>query len=255
MNGWIEIVSGTLGGGKSMFAVQRIYEHLKSGGWVFTNIEIYYDMVKAQMLEDGLIFQPERLVKLVGNEETFHTQVSRGTADSAVMVVIDEAGLSHNAVDHAKLDRGLLTFNTLARKLDIILIYISQDPTDVVKQFRKKARFIWICRNLSHFRLLGVIPMGVPMMFRVCFDNTRGGGKPMHVRTDIGFRRPWLCKLYNSDALLGKGSDEIAKIATVRGTPLERVKRHDSPATKTRPLFSPSLVLCAAFSASCYLLS
>ena len=174
MNGFIEMVTGTLGGGKTSLAVERIYEHLCKGGWVYTNIECYPDKIAERMAQIGLEFDPQRLVILQGDAREFHKHVKRGTADSLVMVAIDEAGLEINSRDWGKTEKPQLAFNTMARKLDIWLVYISQDANDVDKQIRKKADTIWVCRNMKKLKIWGVFPFPLPFYFRVRFDNTRG---------------------------------------------------------------------------------
>jgi hypothetical protein len=243
VNGAIEIITGTLGGGKTLFAVERIYLHLKAGGWVYTNIEVYHAEFAKRMAEEGYEFCPERLVKLEGDPRDFHKQISRGTSDSVVMLVIDEAGLGFNSRDWAKTDKANLTFNTLARKLDILLLYISQDINDIDKQFRKKAGRLWICRNFRQYQFLGVVPMPFPLMFRVCFDNTTGSSKPRKLHSEIGIKRSWACGLYNTDAILGQDQGEMGRLSVVKGEPLKRIP-------KIRPPSKPSILnlatVCAA---------
>ena len=225
MNGAIEIITGTLGGGKTLFAVERIYWHIRAGGWVYTNIEVHPEEFAKRLAAEGLEFDPARLVILTGDPREFHKQISRGTKDSVVMLVIDEAGLSFNSRDWAKTDKANLTFNTLVRKLDILLLYVSQEINDVDKQFRKKAGKLWVCRNFRHYHLMGVIPMPIPMMFRVCFDNSTGSSKPRKLHSEITIRRSWACGLYNTDAILGQDQGEMGKMKTVTATPLRRIEK------------------------------
>lgn len=246
MNGAIEIITGTLGGGKTLFAVERIYNHLLTGGWVYTNIEVYHEKFAARMAEAGFEFIPERLVHLEGDPRDFHRQISRGTSDSCVMLVIDEAGLGFNSRDWAKTDKANLTFNTLARKLDILLLYISQDINDIDKQFRKKAARLWVCRNFRHYQFLGVVPMPFPLMFRVCFDNSTGSSKPRKLHSEIGIKRSWACGLYNTDAILGQDQGELGKLGVVRAEPLKRIPKARSQKPSS-PLFNYVTVCAASF--------
>lgn len=243
MNGFIELVTGTLGGGKSAFAVERIYEHLKRGGWVFTNVECYPDKIAERLARDGYVFDPERLVMLQGDAREFHRVIRRGTSDSLVMLVIDEAGLELNSRDWAKTDKDQLAFNTMARKLDIWLVYISQDANDVDKQIRKKADTIWVCRNMKKLKIWGFIPFPLPFYFRVRFDNTRGT-KPQKMDSELLLRSPaW--GLYNSDAMVGLVAQKFSGMRSVEASPLKRISRPPKPVE-----FSPALAAfasCVAF--------
>lgn len=244
MNGFIELVTGTLGGGKTAFAVERIFDHLCRGGWVYTNVECYPDKIAERMAIKGLEFDPERLVMLQGDAREFHKVVKRGTADCLVMLVIDEAGLEINARDWAKTDKGTLAFNTMARKLDIWLVYISQDANDVDKQIRKKADTIWVCRNMKKLKIWGFIPCPLPFYFRVRFDNTRGT-KPQKLDSEL-LLRPASWGLYNSDAMVGQVSEQFRGMQAVTAAPLKRIERKRPP--QRAPL---SLMLTASAFSSC----
>jgi len=222
VNGFIELVTGTLGGGKTAFAVERVYEHLKRGGWVFTNVEVYPDKIAERLKSEGYVFDPARLVVLKGDCREYHKEVKRGTAESLVMLVIDEAGLEMNSRDWAKTSKEQLAFNTMARKLDIWLVYISQDANDVDKQVRRKADTVWVCRNMKKCKLWGVIPFPLPFYFRVRFDNTRGT-KPQKMDSEVFLKSPaW--GLYNSDAMVGQVADSFRHLKTAEAAPLARIK-------------------------------
>jgi hypothetical protein len=229
MNGAIELITGTLGGGKTLVAVERIYEHLERGGYVFTNIELYPEEITRRMAERGYVFDPSRLTFLKPEDmEKFHEHVARGTKNSQVMVAIDEAHLSHHARDYLNTDTSLVDFNTLVRKLDILLLYITQDPSNLDKQFRKMVGTLWVCRNMRHYKILGVLPFPIPIFFRVQFDTTRGQ-KPVKVSSDISYRKSWACGMYNSDALLGSTAQRIGQLRQVEAKPLARIPLKQRP--------------------------
>jgi len=231
MNGRIEIIAGTLGGGKSMCAVERAYEHLERGGYVFTNVEMHPEKIAERMLSRGYVFEPDRLVRLDGNSVSdFHLQVARGTADAQVLVMIDEAHLEWNSRDYAVTRKDtqakeMLNFCTLVRKLDIILLFITQAPEDIDKQLRKKANLLWICRNMRYYKIWGIIPFPLPIMTRTCFDIAVGHAKPMKQFSEFFLRPTWACQLYNSDALLGQAAGKFAEMQTLVARPLKRVPR------------------------------
>ena len=176
MNGFVELITGTLGGGKTLFAVQRMFEHVARGGHVWSNIQTpnprFPDSWARHLAErHGRKFDPARLVTMTGEQTlAFQKHVPRGTKERAVMVVIDEAGLEFNAKDHAKMSIEQLALNTYARKLELQVLYITQQSADMYKQFRGKCRCEWQCRNLFNQRFMGVIPVKIPLLARVCYD-------------------------------------------------------------------------------------
>lgn len=244
MNGYIEIVSGTLGGGKTSLGVEFSYATLKKGGWVFSNVEFYPDKIAERMLSEGYVFDPQRLVMLQGDARDFYKVVKRGTADSLVHLLIDEAGLEFNSRDHTKTEKDQIAFNTMARKLDIRLTYVSQSHNDVDKQIRGKADTVWVCRNMKKLKIWGLIPFPLPFYFRVRYDTTRAQGKLTHMDTDIVLRSPaW--GLYNSNAMVGSVAQKFNGMEQVQGSPLKRVPRPKPP----RQSFWPELaaLACASY--------
>lgn len=224
MNGYCELITGTLGGGKTLYAVERAFEHALKGGWVFSNIPFRHVGWAEAMERRGYIFEPERVVTLTGEQTLeFHRHVPRGTHDRAVMVIIDEAGLEFNARDWAKTSKELLALNTLARKLDIVMLYISQQSADIDKQFRGKCRCEWQCRNMHNIRMFGLFPVKIPLYSRVCYDTTKG--KREYLCSDVFTIPKWVFPLYDSDALVGRGNLAVSSLLRVDGTPLRRVER------------------------------
>lgn len=255
MNGYIEIVSGTLGGGKSMATVEFIYNWLKRGAYAFTNIEMHHEKVCAQMWQDGFIFEPERLKLLDGKTiKGFTSQISRGTNDCPVIVAIDEAHLEWNSRDYqeTKKDKGsrdMLNFITMVRKLDIILYFITQSPEDIDKQLRKKAAYLTMCRNFKGFRIWNMIPFPFPIMTRTRWDISVGNPKPVRLEGHFFTRPKWVCEMYNSDALLGEEASKYSAMATAHGSPLARRQMPQNHVS----LGQLSLVsLCAGFAASLF---
>lgn len=233
MNGKVEIVSGTLGGGKSLYAVETLYGHLQKGGYVYTNIEINVDAVADRLLKSGYVFDPKRLVKLSSvSLRGFHTEIARGIGSMCVMVVLDEAHLEWNARDYQKARKDettkeMLNFVTLVRKLDIHLVFITQDSADIDKQIRKKVSTLVFCRNLKKLRIGGLIPCPIPIMVRVFYDVSVGNAKPIMLYQDIFMSRKWVYPLYNSDALLGESAALFESLPQVEGGALNRSETTD----------------------------
>ncbi len=229
MNGRIEVISGTLGGGKSTCAVERTYYHLLRGGYAFTNIEMHRDAIAERMKHDLRVFDPSRLRTLSQRSlKGFQNQIARGTADSQVMVVLDEAALEWHARDYRKTQQDndnkvMLDFITLCRKLDIILLFISQSPTGIDKNIRERASTLTMCRNLRQTRIFGIFPLPIPMFTRVEYDISIGNAKPVKNSFDIHKAKTWVFKLFDSDALLGSKADAFAEMETLKGSKLDRL--------------------------------
>lgn len=256
MNGWIEIVAGTLGGGKTMHGVERAFDHLLKGCYVFGNVAFKPDRIAAEMASRGYEFDAPRLSQLNGKSlDDFHTQIARGTNDSQVMVLIDEAHLEWNSRDYqtTKSDpkaRAMLNFITFVRKLDIILVFITQSPEDIDKQLRKKASLLTMCRNFKNFRLGGVFPLPIPLMSRVTYDISIGNKKPERINFEIFQRPKWVCELYDSDALTGKAQDTFGGLRTVKARPLNRIARVSKPSPKTNYATVAGLAAAASCASS-----
>ncbi len=247
MDGSITIISGTLGGGKTLCAVERMYEHVRRGGYAFTNIQLHREKWGAQLARVGFIYEDDRVVDLVGDLGKFHERVGRGSRGDCVMVVIDEAHLSFNARDWDKANRDLLNFNTLVRKLDIELIYITQDPNNLDKQFRRMVQNVVVCRNMKTWKVFGLFNCPIPLMFRIHMDMTRGTGtKGTRNFTEIIFRRQWVCDLYNSDALLGAHAQLFSGLKQFNSSPLKRIEKSKTVEKKSFPWAECLAALCAA---------
>lgn len=238
MNGSIHLVTGTLGGGKTLYAVEQIFHHLKAGGFVYTNIALRLDAIGALMREQGVVFEPDR-VKIIEakNLISFQTEIGRGTHDMPVLVVADEAGLEINSHDWKSLNRDFLNLNVLIRKLDIKMIYIAQKAAMLNKQVRELCQTQVDCRNMKYFRLFGFFAFPIPLLIRVHHDCT-WGGRPNKTHTDTVWRASWAFPLYDSDALLGDAANKFAGLAQHQATKLQTIER---------PRDSWAFPSCAAF--------
>ena len=218
--GSVEFVSGCLGSGKTLLAVEWIYAHLRAGGTACSNIEVLPDKIGERLAEEGLRFDPSRLCVFSDDQAAaFHEFVKRGTDKLPVLCVIDEDHLFHNSRDWNKRDDKLLALITLVRKLKIHLVFVTQDVTNIDKQFRKMAVREWQCRNLSHVKLLGVVRM--PRIFvRVCI--IKASGKAIRQHVDTVFSSPAF-GLYNTNALLGGAAKGFLALSQAADSELERI--------------------------------
>lgn len=239
--GKLEAVTGDLGGGKTAYAIERAYEHIARGGWVQTNIEFFpdenyahpgakLDNFKKRLAEEGLEFDPARLVRLEGDSMAgFHRQLMRGSEEMTVLVIIDEAQLDLHTKDRSKGQKGeetkdeLYNFVAMCRKLDIELLFIAHDANEIDVNIRRKISVETTCRNLKEQRIFGGLPFPLPFYFRVRFKLYQG--KVHHkIDSDFFLKSPaW--GLYNSKALLGAKAQVFANMKVARATRLNRIKR------------------------------
>jgi len=244
MNGHITLVSGTLGGGKTLYAVERIVYALERGGTVFTNISLNVPAIAAWLAAQGLLFDPSRLTVLTGDIRDFYEVLQRGTPDNLCTVVVDEASMSDafNSRSWADTSKELLDFNRLVRKLDIFLVYIAQNPEHLDKQIRSMCQMNVSCRNFKYYKLFGVIPFPFPILLRVHLNQTFGG-KPAKSHTDIVWAPKWLYGLYDSDALLGSAAEKVGRLSVVASSPLKRIRKVPLPSSGPS-LFLDLVALC-----------
>jgi hypothetical protein len=224
MNGSICLVTGTLGGGKTLLAVEEIFAHVMRGGFVYTNIALRFEAFAELCRKRGVIFDPNR-VKIIEAKSltSFQTQIGRGTHDMPVLVVIDEAGLEINSRDWKSMTREFLNLNVLIRKLDIRMIYIAQKAAMLDKQVRELCQTQIDCRNMKNFRLFGVFPLPIPIRVRVHHDCT--WGKPNKTHTDTAWGKSWAYPLYDSDALIGEAASKFAALEQHTATALQRIEK------------------------------
>lgn len=166
----IEVAEGSLGAGKTYWAVTRILEQLAVGGHVFTNIEMVWDGVLAYCLERwGVEPNREQLHTLTQDQvRDFVKHIAAGSAGAPVLVVLDEIHLEFNSRDWAKVQREVLEFLTQARKFDVAMILLSQDVMNIDKQFRRMLQYRWVFRDLQKLRL--PVVSWLPLMSQACWD-------------------------------------------------------------------------------------
>lgn len=241
MNGYLKLVTGNLGGGKTSYVAELIAYHLRDGGYVATNIELRLDEIAEWIRSEGFVFDPSRVIILKGDLDQFYAQIPRGSPERVVMVAIDEAAITgFNSRDFAKLDRTVFNFCTLARKLDVGMWWVTQRPQFFDKQLRELCVALIDCRDMRQFKLWGFVPLPLPLLVRV--HHQMVDGRPRYPTPEVVFRKKWVWKLYNSDALLGDAANKFANMLKVNATPLPRI-------VQTGPSsFSPFIVsLCASF--------
>lgn len=221
--GSTRVITGTLGGGKSMAAVDEALEHLSKGGTVITNIPIYRDKVAEWMRDEfGLIMDQKRLVLLdqasIGD---FQNLAQRGNEKNTVMMVLDEAALDIGARDWKAHSDEQFNFVILCRKLIIDLVLIAQDANDVDKRIRQKMQTEVHCRSLMNLPVLAGL-VRLPIFIRVNYT-VEVGKKPWRTGAKFFWKaQSW--GFYDSHALHGAKASMYAALEVADSSDLARVK-------------------------------
>lgn len=197
----IEIFEGRLGGGKTLYAVERMVRYLGVGGRIYSNIELNVDAVREYLRRKFRWELQEGQYTLLQDEEIslFHRFTSGGEPGKPTLVVIDEAHIWLNARDWASASRELLTFLTQSRKTHTDIIFISQSAFNIDKQIMRLVQYIWRFRDLSQYVIPGLgIRWPINQFLRVqCDYDGRTVLQRYFVRKDKE-----LYKLYNTFNLL-----------------------------------------------------
>lgn len=232
VEGKLEFYCGALGSGKTAFAWERAMIHLRLGGTVVTNVQFYREKLRDWMRrENHLRMEDDRLIYVEDGAEIWrHAQTGDDTLTT--MMIVDEAHVEHNARDWSKTSREQLMFNTMARKLTIHLIYITQDINNVDKQFRGMANCIWYCRNMATWRV-GPFQWPFNVFVRVPYL-CAPGVPPRRMSPEITFA-PMSFGYYKSKALVGRAQEAFASLKAANTKPLERIPW--SPGMRAREAF------------------
>jgi len=226
--GSLEFYCGGLGSGKTSFAFERGLERMLRGGTMVTNIAPIRPKIREWFAEEhGLEFDDSRLVEIEdGTDPWKYARV--GTDELPSMLVLDEAHVEHNARDWNKSSAAQMLFNTMARKLKVDVIYITQDINNVDKQFRRMAQVIWYCRNAKQRKLLGgLIQFPFNLFFRVPY--VCGPGVPPIAQSPEICFRPVSWGMFKTDHLVGKAASTFSVLAAAQASPLKRIPKPVKP--------------------------
>jgi len=225
--GSLEFVCGSLGSGKTSMACDLGLEHLVRGGSVGGNVEWFPDKVGEWMhREHGLRFDPDRLYRFEDGPD-FWKHVKTGSDDLESMIILDETHVEHGARNWVKTTAEEILFNTMARKLNVRVIYITQDINNADKQFRRMAQRIWYCRNLAQVRILGLFNFPFPMFFRVPYFC--GPGVPPQRQQPEVVLRPQSWGLFKTKSLVGRAAATFSILEAAKSSPLERIPKPSRP--------------------------
>lgn len=162
----ISVITGKIGGGKSLFALTHAVEKLAKGGCVVSNLaldEIEVDQYLwanyRRRLSHGQIRYHD-----FEEEPEFHHKIPFGTPQLPVLVICDECQLYYNAAQASQLQAKylkLVSFLTQSRKCSVDVVFVTQHDTTIWAQFRHQALFGYKCRDMRVVSLpfVGQLPM------------------------------------------------------------------------------------------------
>lgn len=161
----IQIITGKLGAGKTLYTVMEMFDSLCLGRICVTNIAVNWPaMVEAARRLRRVHLREEQLIRLdPGTDANWQESIPFGSLNGFVEVYLDEIHLFFNARDWAKTNsesKGLLSFLTQSRKARVNVTFIAQEASTVEKQFRVLAEWEKYIVNSDHMPLgiLGKFP-------------------------------------------------------------------------------------------------
>jgi hypothetical protein len=198
----IEICEGRLGGGKTLWAVERMAKYLATGGNVCTNVLLFpEELWKNVRRKWGVEYERTQLKLLPPCDASdFFKTIPLGTRDHPALCVIDEVAEFFGARNWKKQEELFLSFLRQSRKLHVDVIFISQHADQVDKGIRQLAQYIWVMRDLTTWKmpLLG-ISFPFPVIVRMCFDYT---GRHQVAPKEFWHRDESWFKCYDTDSLV-----------------------------------------------------
>lgn len=217
---FIEIVTGSLGAGKTYSAVEKwVLPWLLRGAHVYTNVELKWGNIKEYVankhgleLEDQQIWflggpgSKEReldmpnIFESAGGAKDFLQVVKAGTDEVPSLLVWDEVHLDFDADEHKSVDarkKEARTFMTQARKMNVHVCFISQSELNIDVKIRRMSLFIWFCRDMQKTKIpfFGKYPFA--HILRICKDSHNETF--IHTR-EFSTKNTKIFSLYNSKA-------------------------------------------------------
>lgn len=146
------MITGKVGGGKTLFALTQILDLLVRGCCVVTNIALEPLGVDAAMKKRGrrLVDGQIRPYDFEADPE-FQGNIPWGVPGYPVAVFVDEAQLYYNAAQARTLESRLMrliSFLTQSRKASVDVWFITQHDTTIWAQFRHQCLFGYKCRDM-----------------------------------------------------------------------------------------------------------
>ncbi|WOO39660.1 zonular occludens toxin domain-containing protein [Rubellicoccus peritrichatus] len=253
---FIEIVTGSLGAGKTYSAVEKwVLPWLLKGAHVYTNVELKWTNIKEYVadkhgleLEDQQVWflggpgskdrglDMPNIFESAGGAKDFLQVVKAGTDEVPSLLVWDEVHLDFDADEHKSVDarkKEARTFMTQARKMNVHVCFISQSELNIDVKIRRMSLFIWFCRDMQKTKIpfFGKYPFA--HVLRICKDSHNETF--IHTR-EFSTKNTKIFSLYNSKAKFAslaleqahtvklkkvkKGKKKMIRLALFFGTPV-----------------------------------
>ena len=175
----IQVITGTIGGGKTLSCVYWGMQYVANGGKWITNINInpkgckeYLKKTYKWELQDG------QIVPLPNDLSDLQNHLVRGSSKYHVLCTVDEASEWFDSYANGKEMIGVMSFFRQSRKFHIDLDLITQDLSFIQKRVRVMASTIWRMIDLGAYRLPGLgIKMIPPWSWQIRLNQFDRTGK------------------------------------------------------------------------------
>lgn len=255
----ITLLQGVPGSGKTLWAMEQIYDRLRAGQEVYTNIDLvpaWPAMISGRGIrkhfvpEEQLLEEAHKLQGLYTHIQAVSDLPTSMAPEGSRLCIIDEAQLIFNTRDREREARGgeWLKWFSQHRKFGFDVVLAAQDHQMLDKQLRSLGEQLVTCFNLKRLSIpllfFGSIPIGPfiqlftgPMILRRC---TMLGLKGMKLWSEMSPIPKYVANLYNTKQVYGLGAkridrgfevDDLAQVAT----PVDPA-RDTSPYTWREPL-------------------
>lgn len=151
------ITMGTLGSGKTSFAVSEAYAYLKKNRRVVANFDLDFTSFPAVHPDSYVLVLPD-----IPRSADLHALGRGGPSEhEAGLLIIDEGAFCLNSRQWADKERqGLIEWFALSRKLGWDVILIIQHIQALDKQVRLLfGESLVLCKRLDKLKLMGIIPL------------------------------------------------------------------------------------------------
>lgn len=149
----INLVTGKIGGGKTLYVVSQALEHVSKGGMIFSNIKFkFQDSDKYCRKVHSRFISPEQFVfhDFEKQPEFYESKdFRRGTDGLNTLVIVDESQIYYPASRPGDPRyKSILDFLTISRRFNVDVNFITQDPTTFYSGFRNQAQFNIFCTDM-----------------------------------------------------------------------------------------------------------